>query len=72
MNKITLEAKVGLFFLVTLLVFGYVWFKVLEFGEMDGFNIKARFRSVEGLPKGASVQISGIKVGDCQRHPPGP
>jgi phospholipid/cholesterol/gamma-HCH transport system substrate-binding protein len=63
MNKITLEAKVGLFFLVTLLIVGYVWFKVLDFGAMDGFNITARFRSVEGLPKGASVQIAGIKVG---------
>jgi phospholipid/cholesterol/gamma-HCH transport system substrate-binding protein len=63
MNKITLEAKVGLFFLVTILVFGYVWFKILDFGETDGFHIKARFRSVEGLPKGAGVQIAGIKVG---------
>lgn len=63
MNKVTLEAKVGLFFLATILVFGYVWFKVLEFGEMEGFTITSKFRSVEGLPKGAAVQIAGIKVG---------
>jgi phospholipid/cholesterol/gamma-HCH transport system substrate-binding protein len=63
MNKVTLEAKVGLFFLVTILVFGYVWFRVLDFGEAEGFTIKAQFRSAEGLPKGAAVQIAGIKVG---------
>jgi phospholipid/cholesterol/gamma-HCH transport system substrate-binding protein len=63
MNKITLEAKVGLFFLVTIAVFAFVWFRVLDFGKQEGFLLKAQFRSVEGLVKGAQVQIAGIKVG---------
>lgn len=63
MNKVTLEAKVGLFFLVTIAVFAFVWFRVLDFGKQEGFILKAPFRSVEGLVKGAQVQIAGIKVG---------
>jgi len=41
----------------------YVWMRVLDGGIKDGFTLKARFKSVEGLPQGAQVQIAGIKVG---------
>jgi phospholipid/cholesterol/gamma-HCH transport system substrate-binding protein len=63
MSKLTLEAKVGLFFLVTIVVFAFVWFRILDFGKQEGFVLKTQFRSVEGLVKGAQVQIAGIKVG---------
>jgi phospholipid/cholesterol/gamma-HCH transport system substrate-binding protein len=63
MSRFTLEAKVGLFFLATLAIFGYVWFYVLHFGDQEGFILKAAFRSVEGLEQGSQVQIAGIKVG---------
>jgi len=63
MSRFTLEAKVGIFFLAALAIFGYVWLKVLDLGLKEGFMLKARFKSAEGLVQGAQVQIAGIKVG---------
>jgi len=63
MNKFTLEAKVGIFFLACLAIAAYVWFKVLEVSFQEGFLLKAHFRSVEGLVPGSQVQIAGIRVG---------
>jgi phospholipid/cholesterol/gamma-HCH transport system substrate-binding protein len=63
MNRFSTEAKVGLFFVVAAVVFVYVWFNVLDFGKKEGFILKARFKSAEGLVNGAQVQIAGIRVG---------
>lgn len=63
MGKFSMEAKVGLLFLAVIAIFAYVWTQVLEIGGREGFVLKARFRSVEGLDKGAQVQIAGIKIG---------
>jgi phospholipid/cholesterol/gamma-HCH transport system substrate-binding protein len=63
MNRFSTEAKVGIFFLVCLAMAVYVWTRVLDTGMRDAFSLKARFKSVEGLPQGAQVQIAGIKVG---------
>lgn len=63
MNRFSTEAKVGIFFLVCVAMAAYVWTRVLDGGIKDGFVLKARFKSVEGLPQGAQVQIAGIKVG---------
>ena len=41
----------------------YVWFNVLDFGKKEGFILKARFKSADGLVNGAQVQIAGIRVG---------
>ena len=66
MNRFTLEAKVGLFFVITIAIFAYIWIGVLELGVREGFTLKARFRSVEGLVTGAQVQIAGIKIGSVK------
>jgi len=66
MSRFTLEAKVGIFFLATLAIFAYVWVKVLDIGFKEGFMLKARFKSAEGLVQGAQVQIAGIKVGSVK------
>ncbi len=63
MNKFSLEAKVGIFFIACAVIFAYVWFKVLDFNIKEGFQLKARFKSAEGLVKDSQVQIAGIKVG---------
>lgn len=63
MNRYSTEAKVGIFFLAAIAIFSYVWFRVLDIGVQDGFTLKARFRSVEGLVKDAQVQIAGIRIG---------
>jgi phospholipid/cholesterol/gamma-HCH transport system substrate-binding protein len=57
------EAKIGLFFLMVVAVFAYVWFSVLERGIREGFILKAQFKSVEGLVAGAQVQMAGIRIG---------
>lgn len=66
MNKISLELRVGIFFLVALGIIAYVWFKVLDYGSSNGFLLKAKFRSVEGISPGSQVQIAGIKVGSVK------
>lgn len=63
MNKFSVEAKVGIFFLIGVAIFAYLWFRVLEIGFKEGFPLIARFKSVEGLPKDAQVQMAGIKIG---------
>jgi phospholipid/cholesterol/gamma-HCH transport system substrate-binding protein len=66
MSQLTLEAKVGVFFLACLAVFAVVWFSVLDFQIEQGFELKARFDSAQGLVPGAQVQIAGIKVGSVK------
>ena len=63
MSRLNLEAKVGIFFLVCAAIFAYAWFVVLGLTFEKGFELQARFRSVQGLTEGAQVQIAGIKVG---------
>lgn len=63
MNGFSKEAKVGIFFLVCVAITAYVWTRVLDVSFKEGFILKARFKSVEGLPQGAQVQIAGIRVG---------
>ncbi len=66
MNKFSLELRVGVFFLISLGIIAYVWFKVLDLGSPNGFNLTAKFRSVEGISPGSQVQIAGIKVGSVK------
>ncbi|MEJ2717718.1 MAG: MlaD family protein [Deltaproteobacteria bacterium] len=66
MNKFTLETKVGVFVLVCLAIFVYAWFSIVGVGLEKGFELKAYFDSVDGLKKGAQVQIAGIKVGNVK------
>jgi phospholipid/cholesterol/gamma-HCH transport system substrate-binding protein len=66
MRRFTLEAKVGIFFLAVLAIFGYVWLKVFDVGLKEGFILKTRLKSAEGLVQGAQVQIAGIKVGSVK------
>ncbi len=66
MNRFSLEAKVGLFFVIAAAIFVYTWFHVLDFGKKEGFILQVRFRSAEGLVNGAQVQIAGIKVGSVK------
>lgn len=67
MTRFSTEAKVGLFFIISAAVLVYVWFNILDFGKKEGFLLKARFKSVEGLVTGAQVQIAGIRVGEVKR-----
>lgn len=63
MNRHSTEVKVGIFFLAAIAIFAFVWFRVLDFGTKEGFMLKTHFNSVEGLVKGAQVQIAGVRIG---------
>lgn len=63
MSRFTLEAKVGALFLAAITIFAYVWFKVLDFNLREGYVLKARFKSVEGVVKDSQVQMAGIRIG---------
>ncbi|MGC8658713.1 MAG: MlaD family protein [Desulfomonilaceae bacterium] len=66
MDKFSIQARVGLFFLIGLTILVYVWFRVLDYSFKEGFVLKASFRSVEGLSQGSQIQIAGIKVGQVK------
>jgi phospholipid/cholesterol/gamma-HCH transport system substrate-binding protein len=66
MNNFSFEAKVGLLVLVCGAIAVYTYFQVLNGGVQEGFDLKVRFRSVEGLAVGSQVQIAGIRVGEVK------
>ncbi|MBB5348900.1 outer membrane lipid asymmetry maintenance protein MlaD [Desulfoprunum benzoelyticum] len=67
MKKNTLELVVGLFMVAGLLAFGYLALKLGEvslWGDSRRYTLTAEFDNVSGVKKGASVQISGVVVGE--------
>lgn len=66
MNRFPIQARVGLFFLISVSILAYVWFRVLDYSFKEGFLLKANFRSVEGLSQGSQIQIAGIRVGQVE------
>ncbi len=64
-GKIALEAKVGLFVLIGLVILFYMSFRIGEMGTKlrGGYPVSTLFRSAVGLDVGADVDIAGVKVG---------
>ncbi len=64
-EKIALEAKVGLFVLIGLIILFYMSFRIGEMGTKwkGGYQISTVFDSVTGLTPGADVDIAGVQVG---------
>jgi phospholipid/cholesterol/gamma-HCH transport system substrate-binding protein len=58
------EVKVGIFLICVATFYAGL---VLGFRFEKGFELQARFNSVEGLPEGAQVEKAGIKVGDVKK-----
>ncbi|MDD5475412.1 MAG: MlaD family protein [Syntrophales bacterium] len=69
MRSISIEAKVGIFVLVAMIILGYMSFRVGEygFGLKKGYLVTASFESVSGLKRDAFVQIAGVEVGRVER-----
>lgn len=68
MKKSTLEAAVGLFVIAGLICVGYL---TIRLGKMEVignnfYQLKANFRTVSGLKKGANIEIAGVKVGSVE------
>ena len=64
-QKIALEAKVGLFVLIGLIILFYMSFRIGEMGTKlkGGYEISTVFDSATGLSTGADVDIAGVQVG---------
>ncbi len=69
MYKRSIELTVGLFVLAGIIALGYL---SIQLGGADIFNtgtygVKARFSTVSGLRVGASVEMSGVRIGRVQK-----
>ena len=65
MKKFNIELTVGLFLLAGFFCFAYLSVNLggIELFGSHSYRVVARFDSVAGLKKGASVEISGVKIG---------
>ncbi|MEN6465545.1 MAG: MlaD family protein [Syntrophaceae bacterium] len=68
MRSISTEAKVGIFVLVSLIILGYMSFRVGQsgFGLKQGYTLSAVFDNVTGLDKGSSVEMAGVPIGKVE------
>lgn len=66
MTRFTIEAKVGFFVVIGILILAYMSMKVgkLKYGPDQGYTVYGYFDSAEGLVKGVSVEIAGVDVGE--------
>lgn len=66
MSKFSIEAKVGFFVVIGILILAYMSMKVgkLKYGPDQGYRVHAYFDSAEGLVEGVSVEIAGVDVGE--------
>jgi phospholipid/cholesterol/gamma-HCH transport system substrate-binding protein len=66
MNKSAIETAVGVFVIIGIVCISYLTVKL---GNVGWFNdnyyaLTARFDSVSGLTSGASVEMSGVEIGE--------
>ncbi len=68
MKTHTLETSVGVFVLIGLICVGYLTVKLgkMEWVRTDHYYLDARFTSVEGLKKGAAVDVAGVQIGKVE------
>ncbi len=65
MTKLSIEAKVGFFVIIGILVLAYMSMKIgrLKYGPDQGYEVYGHFDSAEGLVIGVPVEIAGVDVG---------
>jgi phospholipid/cholesterol/gamma-HCH transport system substrate-binding protein len=65
MTNLSIEAKVGFFVVVGILVLAYMSMKVgtFKYGPDQGYDVYGYFESAEGLVRGVPVEIAGVEVG---------
>jgi len=65
MTKFSVEAKVGFFVLIGIMILGYMSMKAgrFEYSGDRGYDVIAYFDSAEGIVKGVPVEIAGVEVG---------
>ncbi len=65
MTKLTVEAKVGVFVVMGIVILGYMAMKVGKLSLMreKGYDVEVFFDSVSGLAPDVPVEIAGVEVG---------
>jgi phospholipid/cholesterol/gamma-HCH transport system substrate-binding protein len=65
MTKLSVEAKVGFFVVIGIVILAYMSMKAgkFEYAGDKGYEVYASFDSAEGLVKGVPVEIAGVEVG---------
>ncbi len=65
MTKFSVEAKVGFFVLIGIMILGYMSMKAgkFEYTGDKGYEVHALFDSAQGIVKGVPVEIAGVEVG---------
>lgn len=63
MNKTKIETLVGVAVIAVALFFSYFAYTGSNLKEIDGYVLKARFNTVDGIGNGSEVRIGGIKIG---------
>jgi phospholipid/cholesterol/gamma-HCH transport system substrate-binding protein len=65
MKKNYIELTVGVFMLIGIICISYMAIRLgkMEWTNSDNYQLKARFQSVSGLKKGATVEMAGVVVG---------
>lgn len=63
MNKSKLETLVGAAVIGVALFFTFFAYNGSNLKKIDGYTVKARFNSVDGIGNGSEVRIGGIKIG---------
>lgn len=63
MNKTLLETVIGALVILVTVTFSYFAYSSSNLKKIDGYEVKARFTSVDGIGNGSDIRIGGIKVG---------
>lgn len=63
MQRNAFETMLGAFVLVIAIGFVFFFQKTVEIGSTSGYELNARFTSIEGIDRGTDVRVSGVKVG---------
>lgn len=66
MKNFSSEIKVGLLFLITLIIFGFFAIKVGSFRfpwESEGYKVHVFFDNIAGLEEKAPVRLAGVRIG---------
>jgi phospholipid/cholesterol/gamma-HCH transport system substrate-binding protein len=69
MSNFSAEAKVGVFVVIGLVIFGYMSMKLgtLTLSRGKGYDIKVLFDSATGLAKDVTVEIAGVEIGRVRK-----
>jgi len=69
LSKLSVEAKVGVFVVIGIIILGYMSMKVGRLGlKMDkGYDVKIYFDSASGLVEDVPVELAGVEVGRVRK-----